>query len=71
MENNFKNGSSETENNKELQAECEDPPYTKHLMNSKLRKWFTLHEKGDALPDFFMAWTLLRFLYIELLGPIR
>ena len=38
MENNFKNGSSETENNKELQAECEDPPYTKYLMNSKLRK---------------------------------
>ena len=38
IENNFKNGSSETESNKEIQAECEDPPYTTHLMNSKLRK---------------------------------
>ena len=30
LENNFKNCSSETENNKELQAECEDPPFAKN-----------------------------------------
>ena len=38
IENNFKNCSSETGNNKNVLAECEDPPYTKHLMNSILRK---------------------------------
>ena len=56
IENNFKNYSSETGNNKELQAECDDPPYTKYLMNSKLRKWITLHERRTAFTDCFMAW---------------